>query len=164
MLAVECFIACLLFTIIMVGGVLWKREAFFHEYAPDVQKRFLKLHPEFVPKEPKKNTGALILAKVAMSLLFIIILTTLIYFAGARSFLTGTIYAYIIWFIVNWYDVFVLDIGIFAHWKKVRLAGTEDMDAAYCSNVRKHVLDGFIGMGIGIPVACACGWALTLLV
>ena len=27
-LAIECVVACILFTVIMVGGVLWNREAF----------------------------------------------------------------------------------------------------------------------------------------
>lgn len=163
-LAIECVVACILFTIIIVGGVLWKREAFLHEYAPAVQERFLEKNPAYVQKEKKEATVSLVITKVLMSLLFIVILTGLTYFAGAKTFLRGTAYAYIMWFVVNWYDVVALDIGIFAHWKKIRLPGTEDMDKEYNSNVKKHVKDGFFGTAIGVPIALVCGWILSMFV
>ena len=163
-LAIECVVACILFTIIIVGGVLWKREAFLHEYAPAVQERFLEKNPAYVQKEKKEATVSLVITKVLMSLLFIVILTGLTYFAGAKTFLRGTVYAYIMWFVVNWYDVVALDIGIFAHWKKIRLPGTEDMDKEYNSNVKKHVKDGFFGTAIGVPIALVCGWILSMFV
>ena len=50
-LAIECVVACVIFTAIFVGGVLWNKEAFLHEYAPEVQKRFLESNPDFVLKE-----------------------------------------------------------------------------------------------------------------
>ncbi len=162
-LAIECIFACILFTVIMVGGVLWKREAFLHEYAPTVQKRFLEAHPDYAPKNKATNTVSLVIAKLLMSILFIAILTILIYFAGARTFLTGAFFAYIIWFVVNWYDVIALDIGVFAHWKKVRLPGTEDMDKEYSSNAAKHIKDGFFGTVLGIPISCICGLLVILI-
>ncbi len=156
-LAVECVFACFLFTFIVVGGVLWKREAFFHEYAPAVQQRFLEKNSDYVVKDKKESTIVLVIVKILMCILFIGILTILIYFSGARSFTEGFINTYIIWTVVNWYDVFALDIGVLAHWKKVRLPGTEDMDKEYVSNNGKHIKDGFHGMLIGIPVAVMCG-------
>ncbi len=161
-LAIECLAACALFTAMMVGGVLWNRTAFLHEYAPEVQKRFLERHPDFKPKAGRMGGIALLVTKLLVCLLFIAILTALIWLAGARSFLTGTLYTAVIWTVVNWYDVFALDIGIFAHWKKVRLPGTEDMDAAYCSNAARHIRDGWIGMLIGVPVSCICGLLVQL--
>ena len=163
-LAIECVVACILFTVIMVGGVLWNREAFLHEYAPAVQERFLEKNPNYVQKEKKEATVSLVIAKILMSMFFIALLTFLTYLAGAKTFLQGILYAYITWFVVNWYDVVALDIGIFAHWKKVRLPGTEDMDKEYTSNVSKHVKDGFFGTAIGVPIALICGWILSLLV
>ncbi len=161
-LAAECAAACLLFTIIMVGGVLWKKEAFMHEYAPEVQKRFLEMNPGFVSKEKSGNMLLLVIEKIAACILFTVILTVMIRLAGAETFLKGTIYTYIIWFVVNWYDVFALDMGVFAHWKKVRLPGTEDMDKEYTSNYRKHIKDGFFGTVLGVPISCICGWLAAL--
>lgn len=90
-------------------------------------------------------------------------MTILIYLAGAKDFLTGAVYCYIIWFVVNLFDVFALDIGVFAHWKKVRLPGTEDMDKEYRSNVRKSLVEGLYGIMIGIPVALISGGLITLI-
>ncbi len=161
-LAVECAAACLRFTILMVGGVLLKKEAFLHEYAPEVQKRFLEANPDFSAKEKSENKLLIVLEKITACIIFTVILTVLIRVAGAETFLKGTLYTYIIWFVVNWYDVFALDIGVFAHWKKVRLPGTEDMDKEYCSNYRKHITDGFFGTVLGIPISFICGWLATV--
>ncbi|BBF43596.1 hypothetical protein lbkm_2284 [Lachnospiraceae bacterium KM106-2] len=62
-----------------------------------------------------------------------------------------------LWSAGNLFDAIVLDIGIFAHWKKVRLPGTEDMDKEYSSNVWRDIKGGMIGFLIGIPVCCLCG-------
>ncbi|MBP3414107.1 MAG: hypothetical protein J6L81_02770 [Clostridia bacterium] len=56
----------------------------------------------------------------------------------------------------------VLDIGVFAKWKKVRLPGTEDMDKEYASNAWKSIKDGFFGILIGLPVACLCGVIIAI--
>ena len=46
------------------------------------------------------------------------------------NFINSFVNCYIIWFVVNWFDVFVLDMWILANWKKCRLPGTEHMDRA----------------------------------
>ncbi len=163
-LAVECVIACALFSIIMVGLTYLKPEAFFGEYAPAVQKRYLELNPDFKTKKKNGSIIPLIAAKVLMSLLFIALLTGMIYLAGAKTFTFGVLYTYIIWFVVNWYDVFVLDMGVFVYVKALRLKGTEDMDEAYRSNAKKHVKDGIFGTFLGIPISLICGSLLTTLV
>lgn len=66
--------------------------------------------------------------------------------------------------VVNIFDVVVLDIWIFEHWKKVRLPGTEDMDKEYESNTGKSIKDGVFGMILGIPVSCVCGWIIMLII
>lgn len=76
----------------------------------------------------------------------------MVYNAGARNFTSGFVNSYIIWFVVDWFDVFVLDIGILANWKKCRLSGTETMDKEYRSNNRKSIIEGFIGTAIGLVV------------
>ncbi len=162
-LAIECVVACVVFTAIFVGGVLWNKEAFLHEYAPEVQKRFLESNPDYVLKEKGERTKGLMLAKTMMCIFFIAVLTGLIYLAGARSFWIGVIDTYIIWSVVNWYDVVVLDMGIFAHWKKVRLRGTEDMDAEYNSNTWHHVKGGLFGTVLGIPISLICGGIIYII-
>ena len=161
-LIIECIAACLIFGAAIVGSTLYNKEAWLQEYAPEVQKRFLEKNPDYVPKEKTKQTAGLIAAKILVCLVFTAILSAFAFFAGARSFLTGALYSYVIWFVVNLFDVIVLDIGIFAHWKKVRLPGTEDMDKEYASNAKKSVIDGIFGILIGIPVSCLCGLIVML--
>lgn len=156
-LAIECVAACIVFGAAIVGSTLCNKSAWLHEYAPEVQQRFLEKNPDFVMKEKKKQTVSLVCAKILMCLLFVAILTAMVYLAGADSFMKGTVYSYIIWTTVNIFDAIVLDIGIFAHWKKVRLPGTEDMDREYASNAKKSITDCLFGVLIGVPVCLLCG-------
>lgn len=161
-LIIECVVACVIFGIAIVGSVLHNKTAWLHEYAPAVQQRFIEKNPDYTPKEKTKQTVSLILAKLFVCLLFTALLTAMVYLAGARNFLTGAIYSYIIWSVVNIFDAIVLDIGVFAKWKKVRLPGTEDMDKEYASNAWKSIKDGFFGILIGLPVACLCGVIIAI--
>ncbi len=164
MLILMCVVACLLFSGIMVGGVMWKREFFLHEYAPAVQQRFLERNPGFVTQSEQKRTASRILVKVAMAVVFTVLLVVMVYLAGARGFWSGMLYAYAIWLTVNWFDVFALDMGVFARWKKLRLPGTEDMDDAYKGNDKKHLMDGVFGTCIGMPICATVGAIFYVLV
>lgn len=37
----------------------------------------------------------------------------MVYVSGARNFTNGFVNCYIIWFVVNWFDVFMLDMWVF---------------------------------------------------
>lgn len=161
-LAIECAAACVIFSAIIVGSVLENNEAWITEYAPEVQKRFLECNPDYKPKGRNSSTFAFVAAKLAVCVLFTAVLTMMAYLAGARGFITGALYSYIIWSVVNVFDAVVLDILVFAKWKRIRLRGTEDMDKEYFSNWRKSLLDCVYGILIGIPVACACGGLIVL--
>ena len=162
-LFVECVIGCLLFGVGIVGSVLVNKTMWLHEYAPPVREKFLRLHPEYkMPAQKMKGVG-LVVAKVTACLSFVILLSIMVYIAGAKDFTSAFKKSYTIWSAVNWFDVFVLDIGILANWKKVRLPGTEDMDKEYHSNIRKSVIEGFIGAGIGIVVSIIVGYVIAVL-
>ncbi len=159
----ECIIACLIFGVGIVGSVLKNKEFWLQEYAPAVQQKYLSLHPEYKPSDKKESILNLLIKKIVACILFIVLLSFMVYIAGARNFITGFGYCYIIWFVVNLFDAIVLDIGILAHWKKCRLPGTEDMDKEYKSNYRKSIVDGFAGMAIGVVVALIVGWIIMLI-
>lgn len=163
-LAIECLAACLIFGIGIIGSIFINRSMWLNDYPPAVVERYFEKNPGIVPRTKKQNLAALILAKVIVSAVFTVLLSGLVYLAGARDFLTACVYCYIIWFSVNLFDVIVLDLGILAHWKKIRLPGTEDMDEEYTSNKAKHIRDGFFGMVIGIPVSALCGLVIWLFV
>ena len=160
---VECIIGCILFGSGIVGSVLVNKTMWLHEYAPDVREEFLRLHPEYIKPPQKTNGISLIFTKIIVCLLFIILLSVMVYIADAKDFASAFGKCYIIWSVVNWFDVFVLDIGILANWKKVRLPGTEDMDKEYRSNNRKSIVEGFIGAGIGIAVSIIVGCVIAVL-
>lgn len=162
-LFIECIIGCLLFVAGIVGSVLKNKVFWLQEYAPTVQQRFLELHPEHKVSSKSESKIGLIIKKTVACIFFVALLSVMVYIAGARDFKTGFCYCYIIWFVVNLFDVVVLDIGILAHWKKCRLPGTEDMDEEYKSNYRKSIVDGFAGIVIGLVVALVVGWIMMLL-
>ena len=162
-LFVECIIGCILFGAGIVGSVLVNRTMWLHEYASTVREEFLRLHPEYI-KTPQKSKGiGLVFTKIIVCLLFTILLSAMVHIAGAKDFASAFRKCYIIWSAVNWFDVFVLDMGILANWKKVRLPGTEDMDKEYRSNNRKSIVEGFIGAGIGIAVSIIVGCIIAVL-
>lgn len=162
-LFIECIIACVIFGIGIVGSVLSNKVLWLPEYAPAVQEKFLSLHPEYKVTDKKESLLGLVVKKITVCLLFTAILLLMVYISGARNFINGFVNCYIIWFVVNWFDVFILDMGILANWKKCRLPGTEDMDKEYRSNNRKSVIDGFFGMAIGLVVALAVGGLVEIL-
>ena len=119
----ECIISCVLFGLGIVGSVLINKVFWLQEYAPSVQERFLSLHPECRPADKRENIAGIVIKKIIVCLLFVLILLLMVYIAGAKGFHDGFLYCYIIWLAVDWFDVFVLDMGILANWKKVRLPG-----------------------------------------
>jgi hypothetical protein len=160
----ECIIGCLIFGVGIVGSVLKNKVFWLQEYAPAVQEKFLSLHPEYKVSNKKESIVKLIIKKTIGCVIFIVLLSFMVYIAGARDFAKGFCYCYIIWFVVNLFDVVVLDIGILAHWKKCRLPGTEDMDEEYMSNHCKSIVDGIVGMAIGVLVALIVGCLIALVI
>ena len=53
------------------------------------------------------------------------------YFSGCRDFKSTFFHVLILFLVVNLFDLFVLDMGIFCHSKKLRIPGTEDMEKEY---------------------------------
>lgn len=162
-LFIECIIGCVVFGAIIIGSLLVNKVFWLQEYAPAVQERFLTMHPEYRSSDKKEKVISIMFKKTSACVLLSLVLLFMVYLAGADGFVEGFWYCYTIWFIVNWFDVFVLDIGILANWKKCRLPGTEDMDEEYRSNNRKSIIDGFIGMAIGLIVALIVGGLVELL-
>ena len=162
-LLVECIISCLVFGAAIVGSVLANKTLWLHEYALAVQQEFLRQHPEYQAQKKKAGRLGLLVAKIIVCMAFVALLTGMVYLAGANDFASAFGKCYIIWSVVNWFDVFVLDLGILAHWKKVRLPGTEHMDREYCSNNCKSILEGFFGAGLGLLISAIVGAIIVAL-
>ena len=163
-LLIECIAACLIFGTGITVSIFINRTSWLHEYPLEVQKQYLDTHPDFCEKKEKSGNKGLIIAKIIVCLVFVALLSFMGYLAGARTFLTGFINTYIVWTVVNVFDVIALDLGIFMYWKKIRLPGTEDMDKEYTANKWHHVKEGFYGILIGLPVCLLAGLVIALLV
>ena len=83
---------------------------------------------------------------------FVVLLSAVAYFSGAKTFSTVFFHVLILFVVVNLFDMLVLDIGIFCHSKKLRIAGTEDMDKEY-KNYLFHVKGAVKGIVLGIVIS-----------
>lgn len=161
-LLLECIIGCLIFGTFILLSVLKNKEMWIQEYPESVQKRYIELHPDIKIKEPEGLSLRVISMKLCACIVFLILLTGMVYMAGAKTFWQGALYCYMIWFVVNAFDTLVLDLGFMVHWKKCRLPGTEDMDEEYKLLNKKSFVDGAAGCMIGIPIALLTGLAIFL--
>lgn len=160
---IECLIGCVLFGSFILISVLKNPLSWIQEYPEPVQKRYIELHPESSISKVQGLTPKVILLKVLVCLVFVGLLTGMIYITGDKEFLPAFRDCYLLWFVVNAFDTFVIDFGVMVHWKKCRLPGTEDMDEAYKLLNKKSLLDGLYGCLIGIPVSILVGIGITLL-
>lgn len=151
-------IVTIVLTIVFTGAILipliknpvW----WIHDFPKDIQEEYFKTH-ERIPSAFFSKT---VLIKKGCALLLVLALFMgIIWWIGARTFTQAFIVTYGIWFIINWYDCFILDWVFFANIKAVRLPGTEHMDKAYHQKMY-HVIRAIYGMGIGlIPSLAAAG-------
>ena len=88
-------------------------------------------------------------------------LSAVAWFSGSRSFYTAFFHVFILFFAVNSFDAFVLDIGVFCHSKKLRIPGTEDMDKEY-KNYLFHLKGALKGIIIGTVVSLVSAYIVYL--
>ena len=58
-------------------------------------------------------------------------LAAIAYFSGTKIFSMQVLHVFILFIVVNLFDVIVFDFGVFCYSKKLRIAGTADMDKEY---------------------------------
>jgi len=125
-----------------------------YNYPPKIQEKVksMKEYKDKVPTEKNK-----IFAKVMASLIIIIIVSLVLrYINGYTTFKETFLSAFLIWSVINIYDVVVLDILWFCRSPKFVFKGTEDMIGEY-HNYLFHVKGGIIGEFIGIAISLIIG-------
>ena len=158
-LVIESVVLCLLFT----GMVyLMSREPIktLYNYPPAIQERVKSLpaYQDRIPTE-KKKVGA----KLGASALFVVALALILrYVNGYTTFWQAFGYGFLLWTVVNLWDMLVLDILWFCHDPHFVLKGTEDMVSDY-HDYWFHIKGGFIGMLLAIPSALIAGLMVILL-
>ena len=125
-LVIECIIACVIFTLIVIPRQYKEPVKYIMSYPPAIRQRVESLpqYKDTIHEEEKRHISV----KIAAAFLISIILSLVAYFSGARSFFSAYFHVFMLFFTVNIYDMVVLDIVLFCHSKKLRILGTEDMD------------------------------------
>ena len=156
---IESIILCLLFTIMVY---LMSREPIktLYNYPPKIQERVKSLK-EYKDKIPTQETK--IGAKIIASLIFLAILCILMrYVNGRTTFIESFSDGFILWTIVNLYDLIVLDIIWFCHDKFFVFKGTEDMVDEY-HNYWFHFKGFLIGEGLALIICSLAGLIINFL-
>lgn len=153
-LFIECLIAIILFTIIVLPVALINPKYIVGDYPPEIIKRCVEL--KIIPERKTRFTKKEIIKKVIAFILFVAILAFIVYkFNGANTFMQGFINSYIIWLAVCWYDALILDCIFFCNVKRFRIPGTEDMKEY--KDYLFHIKGSIRGSIIGIPACVLVG-------
>ena len=152
-LVIESIILCFIFTL-MVYFISKEPINSLYNYPPKIQERVksLKEYKNKIPTNENKIT-----TKLFACLIFIIILCVVLrYFNEYKTFLDSFKYGFLLWTIVNLWDVIVLDIIWFCHDKRFVFKGTEDMIDEY-HNYWFHIKGFFIGETLALIVCTISG-------
>ena len=150
---IESIILCLLFTI-MVYVISRKPINTLYNYPPKIQERVKSLK-EYMNKIPTEETK--ITTKLLASILFLLIICVVLrYINGYTTFIDSFKYGFLLWTIVNLYDLIVLDIIWFCHDKYFVFHGTEDMVDEY-HNYLFHLKGFFIGEMLALVICSLAG-------
>jgi len=159
-LFIECVVCCLLFTLVILPAQYKDPINMIMSYPPKIRKRVEEL-PQY-KGTIKQREKSHISKKIFGLIFFVIVLSGVAYLSGCRSFSTTFIHVFLLFFVVNIYDLIVLDWGIFCHSKKLRIPGTEDMEKEYKDYVF-HAKGACIGMALGLVVALLSGCMIHLI-
>ena len=150
LLVIECMISCIIFAVIVLPKQYKDPVKYIMSYPPEIRKRVESL-PEYknsIKRTEKKH----ILKKLIAVFVCVTLLSAVAYFSGAKTFQAAFLHVFILFLAIDLFDVIVLDIGVFCHSKKLRIAGTEDMDKEY-KNYLFHVKGGIKGIILGVVVS-----------
>lgn len=130
-LAIEIIVLCALFSVIIIIGTRKNPLGGLHNLPKAIQERVADL-PEYKDKNVQVvSAKKRILKKIPALILLAFIFCAMIYGAGARTFLQGFLYTFVLWTAVKLYVTLVLNCGWYAHTPSVWIKGTEDMKTEY---------------------------------
>ena len=149
----ESIFLCILFTLTIY---IISRDPIktLYNYPPKIQRKVESLE-EYKDKIPTKKHK--LTTKIIASILFLVVICIILkYINGYTTFLESFKYGFILWTIINLYDVLVLDIIWFCHSKRFVIKGTEDMIDEY-HNYLFHIKGFFIGELLSLFVCTLAG-------
>ena len=150
---IESVILCAAFTV-MVFIMSRKPIKTLYNYPPKIQERVKSLE-EYKDSIPTKKNK--IAVKFIACVLFVLVLGLILRFInGYMTFLMAFGYGFLLWTIVNLWDVIVLDIIWFCHDPHFVFKGTEDMVKDY-HDYWFHIKGFFIGEVLALVVCALSG-------
>lgn len=130
-LVIEIILMCVLFSIIIIIGATKNPLGGLHNLPKAIQERVAAL-PEYKDRNIQVvSAKRRILKKFPALILLAFIFCAMIYGAGARTFLQGFLYTFILWMVIKMYVTLMLNCGWYAHTPSVWIKGTEDMKSEY---------------------------------
>lgn len=152
-LVIECLILVLLFTI-MVFIMSKNPIKTLYNYPPKIREKVMSMD---IYKDKIPTTKNKIVAKVSVAILIVIIVSLIFkYINGYTSLKDAFLNSFLIWSIINIYDVVVLDILWFCRSPKFVFEGTEDILNEY-KNYKFHIKEGIVGELLGLIVCLLIG-------
>lgn len=150
---IESIVLCILFAF-MVYMMSRNPISTLYNYPPKIQERVKSLD-EYKDKIPTVNNKIFI--KFIVSIFIILIMSLILrYINGYTTFIEGFMYGFLLWTIVNIYDVLIIDICWFCKNPKFIFKGTEDMIKEY-HNYWFHIKESLKGEVIALVVCAIVG-------
>lgn len=149
-LIIECVVFCMLFFIGIFIPLYKNPVGQIMSYPKKIRQRVegLPQYKECIKKTEKKHLSI----KILSIFVFAFVLCVVAYLSGAKTFIQVFNHVFILFFVVNLFDLLIMDLLIFRNAKCFRIPGTEDMDKEY-KECWHHIRGFFIGIGIGIIVS-----------
>ena len=160
-LLIQCIVFCLVFTLIILPAQYKDPMSMIASYPPKIIQRVEEL-PQY-KNTIKQKEKSHIIKKIFGLFFFVFLLTFIAYLSGCRDFQSTFVHVFTLFFVVNIYDLIVLDWGIFCHSQKLRIPGTEDMDKEY-KDYLFHAKGACIGIILGLLVALLSGGLIIIII
>lgn len=146
----ECLVITIGFTLMIFIPLYKNPVGQIMSYPPKIRKRVESLpqYKDSIKKTEKKH----LTIKISFVFIIALVLAIIAYLSGARTFAEVFKHVFIIFLVINLYDLFIMDLLIFRNVKAFRIPGTEDMDKEY-KDSSHHIIGAIIGTGIGLITA-----------
>ena len=160
-LLLECIGLCLIFYMLIIISYKKNTLSGVHNLPIEIQKSVQEL-PEYNDIKPKSilSTRKRIIKKIPALIVLLVIFAIFVYLAGAKNFIEGFIYSFIIWFTIKIFVVFVIDILWYSNSPNYWIKGTEYLESEYknykfyISSIPRSLIAGFIvSIIIGIIIS-----------
>jgi len=146
---------CAVFTLLILPSQFKNPLSQIASYPSAIRKRVegLPQYRGMYRSERKRN----IVRKTVGSLIAVVLFACLSIVSGKTTFVSSFVHVFILFQVVNLYDLLIFDFVIFPHSKRLRIPGTEDMTDEYKDPVH-HIKGAGKGVLIGtvIAVLSAC--------